>query len=429
MITTSNESKPYLQVAAVMIVMLVISTVAIADDKVPAAQAVTKPAIKPVTKTGPTKTDANTKQPSARKTITVPNADPIGYWLAPKAFRAATAKVLPSVVTIETYGGVVIPGGPKPKGSGRKRGGGGGGISRPGEGPTTGFSVSEDGYIITSTFNFLRKPAIITVVLQDGSQHVAKLLGRDETKKVCLLKIELPAGKKLSVPKYVDPDKLKIGQWAISVGVGYGTDEPAISSGIISAKKRIFGKAIQTDANISPANYGGPLINLDGDVIGICVPLSPRGNSAAAGVEWYDSGIGFAVPMHGMARMIQQMKEGKTIYPGRVGVQPKPGGKAGAGIAIASVVKDSPADKAGIKKGDVVTHVNTEKIQDMLHLRTVLGRYVAGDTIKLTLKRAGKEMKLDVTLNTGKADIDNPSVPPPPPPAAAKKPATPSSKR
>ncbi|MEX2213614.1 MAG: trypsin-like peptidase domain-containing protein [Phycisphaeraceae bacterium] len=369
--------------------------------------------------------DANVAKPQAdvaKPQAAVPKADPIGYWLAPKAFRAAVDKVLPSVVSIETYGGVTIPGGPAPKqppnkGAPGKRPPARGmqGISRPGEGPTTGLIISEDGYIITSTFNFIRKPNIITVVLRDGSQHVAKLLGQDETRKICLLKIELPADRKLPVPELIDAGGMQVGQWSISVGVGYGDAEPAVSAGIISARNRISGKAIQTDANISPANYGGPLVDLDGKVIGICVPLSPQGGGAAAGVEWYDSGIGFAVPLHGLDRLIGQMKEGKSIQPGRMGVMPGPVAGGGKGVGVNTVQPKSGAEKAGLKKGDIITAIDGDEIQDALHLRSVLGRFIAGDTIKLAIKRGEEKLEIELTLDSGNPDVENPTLPPPAP--------------
>jgi len=338
--------------------------------------------------------------------VVVPQADPIGYFLAPKVFRAASERVLPSVVSIETYGGVQLTGGPAPKAPPKSdRPGkrppqqGMQGIARPGEGPTTGMIISEEGHIITSTFNFIRKPAIITVVLRDGSQHVAKLLGQDETRKICLLKIEPPKDQKLVVPAFVSPSEMKVGMWSISLGVGYGDADAALSAGIISAKNRMGGKAIQTDANISPANYGGPLIDIEGRVIGICVPLSPQGGTTAAGVEWYDSGIGFAIPMGGIERVIEQMKEGKKIEPGRMGVMPAPQPpKDGKGVTSQQVMKGSAAEKAGMKNGDIVTHIDGIEIADALQLRSVLGKYIAGDVIKVKIKRGEEVLDLEITL-------------------------------
>jgi serine protease Do len=313
-----------------------------------------------------------------------------GYRLAPKAFRAAVAKVEPSLVTIETFGGV----GPS------SSGGGVGGINRPGEGPTTGLVVSGDGYIITSSFNFIRRPAVITVVLPDGSRKVAELLGRDETRKLCLLKVE--GATNLPVCEYVPRDRLRVGHWAVTVGVGFGDDSPAVSAGIISATARVSRRAVQTDANISPANYGGPLVDIEGRVIGICVPLTPGSKEVGSGVEWYDSGIGFAVPMAGYEKFIERMKKGEVIEPGKMGVTGKPADeKTGGGVVVDKVMPKSPAEKAGIKSGDRVIKADGDEVLDMTHFITIIGRYVAGEEIAIELKRGEEKIDVKVTLEAG----------------------------
>ncbi|MEX2185345.1 MAG: trypsin-like peptidase domain-containing protein [Pirellulales bacterium] len=316
-----------------------------------------------------------------------------GYRLAPKAFRAAVARVAPSLVTIETFGGV----GPS---AGRAQRGTMSGINRPGEGPTTGMVVSSDGYIITSTFNFIRKPAIITVILSDGTRKVAELLGSDETRKLCVLKIEGVSDLPLfeSAPR----SELRVGQWAITVGVGYGDEEPAVSAGIISATSRVSQRAVQTDANISPANYGGPLLDVEGRVIGVCVPLTPGSADVGSGVEWYDSGIGFAVPLAGYEPILERMKKGEVIQPGKMGVTGKPADtKTGAGVVIDKVMRGSPAEKAGVKSGDRVVRADGDEVLDMTHLITIVGRFIAGDEIALELKRGEETVELKVKLEAG----------------------------
>ena len=314
--------------------------------------------------------------------------------LAPKAFRAAAKKVHPSLVSIESFGGV--------------RSGAAAGVGLPGDGPTTGIVVSSDGYIVTSTFNFLKRPPVITVVFQDGKRHVARLLGRDDTRKLCLLKVD--GVNNLPVPEFVPRSELKVGQWVVAVGVGYGDATPALSAGIISATSRVSDKAVQTDANTSPANYGGPLVDLEGRVVGVCVPLSPGSKEVAAGVEWYDSGIGFAVPLHGAEQLLAGLKEGKTLVGGQLGIQPKPADAGGSGVAVAKLQKDSSAEKAGLKEGDVILSVEGETILDAAHLRVVLGRYYSGDKVKLRIKRGDKEEELTAEL----AVVPDP---PPMPPA------------
>src|SRR5439155_23501610 len=106
---------------------------------------------------------------------------------------------------------------------------------------------------------------------------------------------------------------IHVGQWAIAVGRTYEGDRPNLSLGIVSAVGRIWGKAIQTDAKISPSNYGGPLVDISGRVTGVLVPLVPEGNNEIAGVEWYDSGIGFAVPLAHIMNVLPRLKEGHDL--------------------------------------------------------------------------------------------------------------------
>jgi len=317
-----------------------------------------------------------------------------GALLAPKAFRASAAKVQLSIVRIEGFGGIAA--------------GTDGGYQAPGEGPTTGLIVSPDGYILTSTFNFLRQPPIITVVMPDGRRHVAQLLGRDETRRICLLKV---AGvSDLPVPNIAPRDKVKVGQWAVALGVGFGPAQPVMSAGIISATSRISGKAVQTDANTSPATYGGPLIDLDGRVIGICVPLAPGASTAAAGAQWYDSGIGFAIPLDGFDEILGRLKAGETLRQPFLGVQAIPYGDPPTGAEIKEVVTDSPAAKAGLAAGDKILSVGGIDILDAAHLVTVVHRYLAGDKVEIIVLR-GEEREFFTAELTR---------PPPPAPRAGK---------
>ncbi len=290
--------------------------------------------------------------------------------LTSKAFRIAAEKIRPTLVTIESFGGVSAV-------QGRI-----GGIRKQGEGNTTGVMISPDGYVITSTFNFIQRPPLITVITGDGQRRVATLLGRDDIRKLCLLKIEKV--KEMPVPEMVDPDNVVVGQWALSLGVGYGDTNPALSMGIISAKNRVGGRAIQTDANTSPANYGGPLIDLEGRIIGICVPLNPQSQAVGAGVEWYDSGIGFAISLFGKEDWLDRMKNGERIYPAFLGIQavPKQGGD---GVLIEKVVPKSPAEEAGLKRGQRITALDGKPINDMMKLKQVLNRFEAGQEVKIVV--------------------------------------------
>jgi serine protease Do len=318
-----------------------------------------------------------------------------GTLLAPKAFRAALAKVQPSIVRIDAFGGI------DPSAEG--------GYPAPGGGPTTGLIISTDGYILTSTFNFLRKPPIITVTLANGRRHVAQLWGSDETRRICLLKVD--DAPNLPVPQFAPREELKVGQWAIAAGLGFTTAQPAISVGIISATHRLSDKAIQTDANTSPATYGGPLIDLDGRVIGVCTPVEPGSENEAAGAQWYDSGIGFAIPIDRLGPILDRLKKGETLRPAFFGVQAEPFGDPPNGAQVKEVLVDSPAAKAGLKIGDKLLKLGDTEVLDVPHLATVIHRYLAGDKVEVVLQRDDKRHTLTVEF----------APPPPVPPRTADK--------
>lgn len=320
--------------------------------------------------------------------------------LTSQAFRAAAAKIRPALVTIESFGGVSAVQGKI------------GGIRQQGEGNTTGVMISPDGYIITSTFNFIQRPPVITVITSDGQRRVAQLLGRDETRKICLLKIDGVQG--MPVPELVDPAKVEVGQWAISVGVGFGDTNAAVSAGIISAKNRVGGKALQTDANISPACYGGPLIDLEGRLIGICVPLNPQSQAIGAGVEWYDSGIGFAIPLAGAEGLLERLKAGERIMPAFLGVQGASDAQ-GRGLQISEVVAGSGAAAAGLQAEDVLLALAGEPTKDLMSLRKILGRFEAGAEVEVELIPKGESAPkaLKLVLGAPPADPNQSQLEPP----------------
>ena len=303
--------------------------------------------------------------------------------LTPKATRAAVARIRPALVTIESFGGVSTQQGKI------------GGIRKQGEGNTTGILVSKEGHVITSTFSFISRPPTISVVTSDGERRVAKLLGEDRIRKLSMLKIEGFQAEQL--PQLVSESELRVGQWAISVGVGYGDVNPAVSMGIISAKNRIGGRAIQTDANISPANYGGPLIDIAGRVIGICVPMNPQSQATGAGVEWYDSGIGFAIPLADAEDLLNELKQGRSIYPGFLGVRVQTF-RNGQGAWIEHVAQRSPADKAGLLREDVIVAINEIEIRDTMQLMSELSKFRAEQTINLEIRVAGTDDRKTVEV-------------------------------
>ncbi len=306
--------------------------------------------------------------------------------LTSRAFRQAAEVVRPSLVTIESFGGVSAV-------QGRI-----GGIRKQGEGNTTGIMISPDGYVLTSTFNFIQQPAVITVITSDGKRRVATVMGRDDTRKLCLLKINGVAD--MPVPKMVSVEEMTVGQWVVSLGVGYGDTSPALSMGIISAKNRIGGRAIQTDANISPANYGGPLIDIEGRLLGICVPMNPQSQAIGAGVEWYDSGIGFAIPLAGSDELIERLKKGERIRPAFLGIQSVPN-PDGDGLFIKRVVQGTAADEHGLLVEDIILKLDGEPVNDLLKLRQMLNQFESGQEVELTVYRAKKNEEDAFQLKLG----------------------------
>jgi S1-C subfamily serine protease len=300
--------------------------------------------------------------------------------LQEKARTAAIAKAAPSVVQIITSGGTEIIGGPR-------------GV-RKGIGPTSGVVVSPDGYIISSAFNFANKPTAILVAVPGHKESmIAKVIATDQTRMLTLLKVDATG---LPVPAYVPREDIKIGYTALALGRTFNanvTDEmPSVHAGIISAKDRIWGKAIQTDAKVSPANYGGPLIDLTGRVQGVIVPASPRAVGETAGFEWYESGIGFAIPFEDILAVLPRLKMGKDLNRGILGVNMKTQDEYGTPPVIGTVLPGSAAEKAGIKPGDLITHIGGKAVNSYAQVQHQLGSKYEGDTVEVKIKRGDKEL-------------------------------------
>jgi len=305
---------------------------------------------------------------------------------------AVCSQLAPSVVTIEALGGL-----PKrfkaPKNEGEKRKGI---LARRGfkqaAGPSTGLIVRADGLIITSTFPLVRKPRHLFVTLQDGRSFVARLLGKDESRKLALLKID---AKGLPVPRFAPRGQVRVGRFALALGRGLGTREPAASLGIVSATGRVGGRAIQSSAAISPVNYGGPLAGIDGSILGILVPLDLQGRMA--GVDIYDSGIGFAIPIQDVVELIPRLTKGGKLERAFLGLVPDESHR-GQGIRVGQVAPGSPAAKAGIQRSDVVLSLDDEKTNETWQLRRALGRRFAGEVVEIAVSRGGETLKLKVEL-------------------------------
>lgn len=295
-----------------------------------------------------------------------------------QAFKRAVSQVAPSLVRIETVGGLdqvqnfLL-----------------------GTGPTTGVIVSADGYVVSSSFNFLSKPASILVTTTDGKRLAAKAIANDTVRMLTLLKVEADG---LVPAKPAAKPSIRVGQWALAVGRALDANSPNVSVGIISAVNRVWGKAIQTDAKISPVNYGGALVDVDGSVMGVLVPLSPQDNSPVAGVEWYDSGIGFAIPLADVLTTLDRLKLGKDLRPGLAGFNFASTDLYGGDTKIDRVRYDSPMYRAGFKDGDVIAELDGHKVTRPAQVRHVLGSKIEGDKLAITIKRGDETKQADLTL-------------------------------
>ena len=305
--------------------------------------------------------------------------------LQEQAIKNAAKAVAPSVVQIETSGGAdVISAGPR------------GGIIRKASGPTTGVVVGAEGYVMSSAFNFSNKPSSIVIRIPGHKEgYVAEVVATDKTRMLTLLKVKGALEKPLIVPAAAPKKDIQIGVTAIALGrtLDPGVDKaPSLSVGIVSALGRIWGKALQTDAKISPSNYGGPLLDIQGRILGILIPASPQAEDETAGLEWYDSGIGFAVPLEDINAVLPRLRTGKDLTRGLLGVTFQGNDQFGAAPTIAAISPDSAASKADLKAGDILTEIDGKPVNNQAQVKHALGAKYDGEKVSVKVLR-GKETK------------------------------------
>lgn len=317
----------------------------------------------------------------------VPATQPVPAEMRAGMFRRAMARTAPSVVMIETVGGLQPAGERTARGARR----------RPSfilaEGPTTGVIYRRDGLILSSAFNFARDPSVITVTLADGRRFVGTLLARDEIRQLALLRIEaddLPA-----IEWVGDDGGVRPGQWALALGRGLGGEGCSLTAGVVSAVSRMGGLAIQTDAHLSPANFGGLLIDRRGRAMGLCVPLG-LGEDPLAGAAWYDSGIGFAIAGEQIEASMASLVEGISIRRGLLGVMLDV--TAGQPPTITNIADPSPARRAGLAIGDVIIGFNGKPVASYPALKRNLRRTPAGRWRKIRIRREHHEFQSQIML-------------------------------
>ncbi|MGB7344106.1 MAG: PDZ domain-containing protein [Pirellulaceae bacterium] len=294
------------------------------------------------------------------------------------AVRNAANRLLPSVVTIEIIGAIEQAEGEVEQ-----------------DAPTSGIVIDESGFVLASDIVVQRPSASILVVLPDRTRHAATVVAKDHHRELVLLKIK--TDKQLTAVALPDKLDMRIGQTTIAVG-RYGPDvAPIVSNGVLSAIQRLDGIALQTDARVSPAFYGGPLIDLRGNLLGVLVPAVAPGGAPDA-TSWYDSGIAFAIPADVIKKKLERLKAGTDISKGLIGIVPKSDDPLKAGTELAAIRTRSPAESAGLKPGDVIESIANQDVKRFQQIKQILGSYDAGETVDIAFSRDGKKQNVQIKL-------------------------------
>lgn len=335
---------------------------------------------------------------SATAAPTLPNFVPLAKNAGPAVVNISTEREVESPVMgmfnfpgmdqfFEQFGGPfgMRPGQPAPKQKSTALG--------------SGFIISSDGYIVTN--NHVVEGADKVTVKLNGDKSAglaAKVVGTDAETDLALLKVESKTA--LPVLKFGDSDAMEVGDWVVAIGNPFGLSN-TVTAGILSAKGRDihagpFDNFLQTDASINPGNSGGPLINMEGEVIGINTAISANGQ-----------GIGFAIPSSLASKVINDLREGKKVSRGWLGVTIQDvdentakalGLKSAGGALIGSVLDNEPADKAGLRAGDVIIRVGNTDIDSASALTRSVAGLKPGTKVDIVVMRNGKEVKATVKL-------------------------------
>lgn len=268
----------------------------------------------------------------------------------------------------------------------------------------SGVIVTADGYILTNN-HVVEDADEINVTLYSFEEYEAKIVGRDAKSDLALIKIEPKYD--LQYVTFGDSEKLRVGEWVLAIGNPFGLQQ-TVTAGIVSAKARSinnqsYGNFIQTDASINPGNSGGPLFNLQGEMVGV--------NSAIFSRSGGNIGIGFAIPVNMAKKVFAQLKETGKVTRGWLGVMIQHvtpdlaenfGLERPIGALVGQVIPESPAEKAGIKAGDVIIEYNGKEISQMSMLPALVANTDVGDKAELVIIRDGK--KQNITVEIGKLD-------------------------
>jgi len=261
----------------------------------------------------------------------------------------------------------------------------------------SGFIISDDGYVLTNA-HVVEGADEVTVTLTDRREFKAKVLGADKRSDVALLKVD---ARNLPSLRMGDSSKIRVGEWVIAIGSPFNL-ENTVTAGIISAKSRDTGEylpLIQSDVAVNPGNSGGPLINMRGEVIGI--------NSQIATLSGAYNGISFAVPIDEGMRVADQIKKTGKVTRGRIGVQISEvtrdvaeslGLGRAHGAEVAMVEPGGPAEKGGIRVGDIILKFNGQDIEKSTDLPRLVGGAKVGSRASVSVWRRGSQMEVPITI-------------------------------
>ena len=264
----------------------------------------------------------------------------------------------------------------------------------------SGFIVDPGGYILTND-HVVEEGQDLVVKLSDGSEHRARVAGRDPKTDIALIKIDVE--RTLPVVALGDSAALEVGEWVLAIGNPFGL-EHTVTSGIVSAKGRRIGAGpydnfIQTDASINPGNSGGPLINLRGEVVGVNTAIFSRGGG--------NIGIGFAIPINMVKGLLSQLKDQGKVTRGWLGVVIENinaetaealGMSEAQGALVANVAKGSPAEAAGVQVGDVIVGFEGAAVKKSSELSLIVARTPVGRVVDVTIVRNGQRVSVEVQI-------------------------------
>lgn len=280
----------------------------------------------------------------------------------------------------------------------------------PGNGTGTGFIIDHEGYILTNN-HVVEGANIIKVTLQNEKEYEARLVGSDPKTDIALIKIVQENEGHTSFPFLTmgDSKQLEVGEWVVAIGNPFGLSH-TVTTGVVSAKGRNIGAGpydefIQTDASINPGNSGGPLLNMNGDVIGI--------NTAIFSGSGGNVGIGFALPINMAKGILDDLKQKGKVTRGWLGVmiqritpelQESFKLKNPMGALVNDIVANGPADRGGMKRGDVITRFDSVKIASMETLPKQVASITPGKSVKVEVIRDGKVKTLDIKIEPMKEE-------------------------